>query len=157
MGVLPAQQSLLPNPFMYTLPQELWDKAKDEFAYVANFLPIGAGAALSVPTQIQADSAFVIVAAAAVVTNVAETARQAFFSATVQIQDQTSGRNFFDQATHFHNVYGTAEQPAWWAIPRLVYPSSTITTAIQNLDAVNARNVRCIYYGFKVFNVRVQG
>lgn len=156
MSVLPAQQTLLPNPFLYTLPQELWDKAKDQFAYTANFLPVAAGGALTVQTNIQSDSAFIICSAVAVVTNTAETARQAFFSATVQIQDQTSGRNFFDQPTHFHNVFGTAEQPAWWQIPRLVYPASTLSTTIQNLDTVNARNARVLFLGFKVFGIKVQ-
>jgi hypothetical protein len=155
-AVLPSQQTLLPNPFLYTLPEELWDKAKDQFGYTANFLPVPANGTLTVQTNIQSDSAFIIVSAVATVTNTAETQRQAFASALVQIQDQTSGRNFYDQPTHFHNVFGTAEQPAWWQIPRLVYPSSTLSTTIQNLDTANARNFRVLYLGFKVFGIKVQ-
>lgn len=144
--------SLLPNPFLYTLPRVLWGKQKDFFGYTATFNPLAASASLSVQTVIQNDSAFIIIAAVATVTDSpADTTVQSFVPQTVQIQDQTAGTNFFDQPTHFMNLFGTATNPLYWALPRLVPPGSTLTTTLNNLEA-NARIVRILFIGFKVFN-----
>lgn len=144
--------SLLPNPFMLVLPQSLWPRLKDYFAYTATFNPINASATLSVQTNIQKDAAFVIIAAMATVTDSpADTTRVTFWPATVQIRDEGAGANFYDQPTHFHNVYGTAESPAYWPIPKLLQPGATLTTTFSNIEA-NARIVRVAYLGFKVYD-----
>jgi hypothetical protein len=144
--------SLLPNPFMLTLPRSLWGNLKDYFAYTATFNPIAATSTTPVQTNINRDAAFVIIAAMATVTDSpADTTRLAFFPATVQIRDEGAGVNFYDQATHFSNVFGTAEAPAYWPIPKLLQPGSTITTTLQNIGA-NAQVVRIAYLGFKIYD-----
>lgn len=153
-NVAPSAASLLPNPFLYTLPRVLWGKVKDFFGYTVNFTGtniLAASATQTLQTTIQNDSAFVIIAAVAVVTDSADTTQITFVPQTVQIQDQSAGRNFFDSATHFHNVYGTAQAPAYWTLPRLVKAGATLSTTLANLEAF-ARNVRISYLGFKIFN-----
>jgi len=156
-NVAPSMATLLPNPFLYTLPRPLWNKAKDFFGYTVNFTGtniLAASASLTLPTTVQNDSAFVIIAAVATVTDSTDAVQVTFVPETVQIQDQAQGRTFFDSPTHFMNVFGTAQQPAFWTLPRLVKAGSTLATTLQNLEAV-ARNVRITYLGFKVFNMDV--
>lgn len=156
-GVAPSAATLLPNPFLYTLPRPLWGKLKDFFGYTVNFTGtniLAASATQTLQTVIQNDSAFIIIAANAVVTDAADTTQITFVPQTVQIQDQSAGRNFFDAPTHYHNVYGTAQQPAYWTLPRLVKAGSIISTTLANLEAF-ARNVRITYLGFKVFRTDV--
>lgn len=152
-AVSPSSASLLPNPFLYTLPRSLWGKVKDFFGYTVNFTGtniLAASTSQSLQTTVQNDSAFIIIAALATVTDSTDATRLTFVPQTVQIQDQSAGRNFFDAATHYHNVFGTAEAPAYWTLPRLVKAGSTLTTTLNNLEAT-ARNVRIVYLGFKVF------
>lgn len=156
--VAPSAGSLLPNPFLYTLPEELWDKQKDFFGYTATFtganvLPASASATVS--TSIQSDSAFIIVGASLLASDITDAAALGYVPQTVQISDQASGRTFFDAPTAVMNVFGSGAQPAYWAMPKLVMPASTISTTLNNLEAT-ARNVRITYWGFKVFNVRQQ-
>lgn len=158
--ISPTQGALLPNPFLYTLPTELWDKAKDFFGYTATFAGptvLPAGGSVTVQTGIQSDSAFVIVASSLLATSTDESVVLGYVPQLVQIIDQTAGRNFFDAPTHAMNVFGTAQAPSWWSIPKLILPSSTIGTTLTNLDPANARNVRIIYWGFKIFNVVANG
>lgn len=151
-GLNGGYASLLPNPFMLTLPRSMWGLLKDYFGYTATFNPIAALATTPVQTNINRDAAFVIIAAMATVTDSpADTTRVAFWPGLVQIRDEGAGVNFYDQPTHFHNVFGTAEAPAYWPIPKLLQPGSTVTTTLQNIEA-NARIVRITYLGFKIFN-----
>lgn len=147
----PHYGTLLPNPFFGTLPRVLWNKLKQYFGYTATFNPIVANTSLSVQTNINKDAAFIIVAALATVTDAADTTFVTQWPGTVQIRDEGDGANLFDNPTHFSNVFGTAQAPAFWPIPYMLQPGSTLTTTLQNLEAVN-RIVRVCYLGFKVFN-----
>lgn len=155
-GGAPAYAGLLPNPFIFVLPRTLWGKYKEYFGYVANFLPLAASAGQTVQTTIQNDSAFCIVAATAVVTDSpADSTQVGFEAATVQLQDQTTGRTFFSDTTQFHNVFGSVEQPNIWTLPRLISPGATLATTINNVIAT-AVNIRVVYHGFKIFKQDVQ-
>jgi len=146
--------SLLPNPFLYTLPEVLWNKVKEFFVYSAQFVgptALGASATQTVQTVVQNDSAFVLLAITGICTSTDESTLVTFVPELLQIQDQTAGRNIFDQSQHYMNVVGTAGEPAFLTLPKLVKPGATLTTTLQNLEAT-ARHVRLSYVGFKVFN-----
>lgn len=134
-----------------TIPAKYRSRLKDFFSYTADFLPLTANLTQTQPISIQSDSDFVIVAGAAVVTDTANTTFLTFVPELVQLTDQGSGRNLFSSATHFHNVFGTAENPAYWTQPKVLDRGSTFAVQLQNLEAVN-RNVRVAFLGFKVFD-----
>lgn len=153
-------RSALPNfdtsryadPLISRIPAKLRPYLKDFFAYSANFIPLAANATQTQQIQIQNDSYFIIVAASGVVTDVANTTQITFVPQLVQLKDTGSGREFFDTQVHYHNVYGTAEQPAVWAWPRLLKAGSTFSVQHQDLEGQN-RNVRVTFQGFKIFNI----
>jgi hypothetical protein len=135
-----------------SIPPKFQHRLKDMFAYVADFLPLTASLTQTQPISIQSDSDFVIVAGVAVVTDTANAVRITFVPQLVQLQDQGSGRNLFSSQTHFNNVFGTAEEPAYWPQPKVLIRGSTFAVQLQNLEATN-RNVRIAFMGFKVFDM----
>ncbi|MGH7177673.1 MAG: hypothetical protein ACREJC_09860 [Tepidisphaeraceae bacterium] len=135
------------------LPPRMRERARDFFAYTIDFIPLAATTTTVQEVNIQSDSDFIIGAAVAVVTDTANTTRLAFVPELVQLFSAASGRNLFSGATHFENVFGTAQEPAIWPIPKLLAAGSTFSAQLQNLEAT-ARNVRLAFLGFKVFAYR---
>lgn len=132
------------------LPPRMRERARDFFGYTIDFVPLGASATTIQEVNIQSDSDFIVGAAVAVVTDTANTTRLGFVPQLVQLFSAGSGRNLFSNATHFENVFGTAQEPAIWPIPKLLAAGSTFSAQLQNLEAT-ARNVRLCFLGFKVF------
>lgn len=139
------------NPFFGLLPQNLWNNAKDFFAYGDDYLPVGAGLTVPQNIAVQSDSDYLIVGAVAVVTDIANVVFAANRPFLVTILDSGSGRQLQNTAIHLDNLFGTAQLPAYWPFPKLVPRASTLTTTIQSLDAANDFNVRIAYLGFKIF------
>lgn len=135
------------------LPPRMRERARDFFGYTIDFVPLGVNATTIQEVNIQSDSDFIIGAAVATVTDTANTTRLGFVPQLVQLFSAGSGRNLFSGATHFENVFGTAQQPAIWPIPKLLSAGSTFSAQLQNLEAT-ARNVRLTFLGFKVFSYR---
>ncbi len=157
---VPAAQIRPPiNPFLGLLPKSLWNRQKDLFFYVAEFLPLNVSATASVEVVIQADSDFLITYGVAVVTDTSDvtvaSVANAFapfnppFLAT--ITDSGSGRAFMSSGVSFANLFGTGTLPAIWPFPKLIKASSVLSTKLQNLVAT-AYRIRIAYGGFKVFN-----
>lgn len=132
------------------LPPRLRQRARDFFVYTLDFLPLALSATATQEVQIQSDSDFVIGAAVAVVTDTANTTRLGFVPQLVQLFSSGTGRNLFSNPTHFENVFGTAQEPAIWPIPKVLPAASTFNAQLQNLEAT-ARNVRLAFLGFKIF------
>ncbi len=142
----------LSNPFNGWIPRALWHRLKDFFIYGVDFLPLAISATATRDIAIQADSDFLIVAGVRLYSSSADAPITTPSISTVQIVDSGSGRSLFNQAQHTDNVFGTAQLPAYWPMPKLVRMSSTISTTLINLEAV-ARNYRLAYWGFKVFPI----
>lgn len=151
VGAAFPQNQVGPAPFLGWLPRKLWRRAKDFFVYSAEFLPLPASETATFETAIQADSDFLAVAVTRVVTDVANLVFSVDVPELVTIFDAGSGRNLMDRAIHIDNLMGTARLPSYWPMPKIFRANSTITTTVQNLEAV-ARNVRIAYLGFKVFD-----
>lgn len=135
-----------------TIPRKYQQRYREQFAYTLDFLP----ATLSTTTfgniSIQADSDFIIIAGVGVVTDVANTTRQTFVPQLYTLTDGGSGRNLTSNPIHYHNIFGTAEEPAYWPQPKVLDRGSTFTVAVQNLEATS-RNVRLAFLGFKVYDM----
>jgi hypothetical protein len=134
------------------IPAKYQGRYKEQFNYGIDFLP----AVLSTTTfgniSIQADSDFIIVAAVGVVTDTTNLTVLSFVPQLVQLTDGGSGRNLFSLPQHYHNVFGTADEPAYWPQPKVLDRGSTFTVAIQNLEATS-RNTRLAFLGFKVYDM----
>lgn len=130
-------------------PKYRWQR-KEGFAYGTEFLPLTASLTVTNQVGIQGDSDFITVFADAVVTATDNTTQLAFVPQLVIFQDASSGYQWFNIPLHFHEVYGTAENPGVFAIPRVARANTTVAFQHQNLEATN-RNVRASLIGFKSF------
>lgn len=125
------------------------------FDYNADFVGpnvLGAGATVTVPIQIQADSDFLIMSAALTATDVATQAvLLGFLPALVLLTDTGSGRQIMNQPVHVNNYFGTGQLVRVLDRPYFIRASSTLNVTLQNLDTVNARVVRIAFHGAKIF------
>lgn len=155
MGNL-GPRPVIASPFVGWLPRSLWGRQKDPFIYSADFTGtdvLNFGVTRTVNISVQADSDFLIVAAVRVVTSTDNLTNVAFLAATVRITDQGSGRDLMDRSVHIENIFGTAQLPMYWPIPKVVEANSTLSTTLVSLETANNRNVRVSYYGFKIFGM----
>lgn len=146
-----APRSLLANPFLYTLPFELWNKVKEPWEPVVNITPLAASLAQSGDFKVDGATWFCILGAVATVRDTTNATILTNVPQLVQIQDQTQNLNFYSQPTDFMNVFGTGQEPAWWSLPRIINPAGTVQVTLTNLEAT-ARNVRITFKGFKIYN-----
>lgn len=147
--VAPAYSALLEQKIRDPKTGQM--RATDFFIYSQNFLPLAALATRSLDIQIQSDSDFLAVAAVAVVrTTAAGAAAIPDRRLTVLISDSGSGRNLFDRVQDFDDVFGTAQRPAWWPVPKLMRAAATISVQLTDLQN-QANNVRVAFWGIKIF------
>lgn len=148
-----VQAAFLPSisPFFGLLPQEVWGKEKDMFYYSANFLPITAGQTQTQPISIQSDSDFFVVAINGTAT---DTAAPPVVDASpgmlIELFDTGAGRQFQNQAQHYLNIVGTAQNPGWLPLGKYLRANSTVTITLTSL-ITTSRNVRVTLAGFKIF------
>lgn len=135
-------------PFWF--PVEGRQLALDYFAYGTDFLPLLASATTTNAIQINSDSAFLILSVAMVETDTANTTFLANRPLLVNLSTGGAGLNLSSIPIHADNWFGTAEQPKYFDIPKILLPNSTLNVQLQNLEATN-RNVRVAFHGFKLF------
>lgn len=129
-------------------------RAKDFFGYNTTFLPLAAGATAVNTIAIQNDSDFMVVKVNIFITDNANAnpvnPENALLLAL--IKDSGSGRDLMDEPVAVANYFGTAQRPGFLPMPKIIRRASTLSTQMQNLDAVNPFNVRVSYLGFKIFD-----
>lgn len=122
----------------------------DYFVYGTDFLPLAASATTRNNIAINGDADFFILSAVLVETATDNTTflpnRPLLFTLT----DQGSGRELSSQPVSADNWFGTAEEPKYWDVPKVLRRNSTLAVTAQNLEATE-RNVRVAFHGFKVF------
>jgi len=154
--MVPAQ--IATPSYAALLPRGIWGQIADSFDYVAEFLPIVAGASVNFDIGIQNDSDFLIVQAVAQVTATDDQTSVAFFPALVTHTDTGAGRNLESRAQHFHNFFangaGAAGLVHYLPIPKLIDRGSQFSVRLQSLFAATNVNVRISYQGFKLFGPR---
>jgi hypothetical protein len=141
------------TPFAWLLPPSLRRKVKDFFVYHTNFLPLAASATTTNTIAIEADSDFLITEIRAIVTDTTNLVFTANANAPILLvlEDTGSGRRFQNQAIHLDAARLPANPPGYLPFAKLVRANSVIAVQLQNLDGVNAWNVRFGLWGFKVF------
>jgi hypothetical protein len=136
----------------------------DPFTYILNFVTpnqLAASATSTLGFLIQNDSAFSICKTMFIITTVTNT-----FSAELQpfgsglttggvpvlvtMTDGGSGRSLSDNPIPIDCIYGTAQLPYIWQLPKIIDPSSQFNVTLQNLVAT-AWHVRLAHAGYKIF------
>lgn len=136
--------------YPWWFPPEARDLAIDYFVYGTDFAPIALSATTTRGIQINSDSAFLILSATLVET---DTTDLIFFANRAFLANLSTGSgamNLSNTPIHVDNWFGTAEEPKYWDIPKILLPNSTLNVQLQNLEAV-ARNVRVAFHGIKIF------
>lgn len=113
---------------------------------VGTGLPIGGGAVSTLVTQ--GDSDFVLEGLAACV-NLTPNGNMLFNrNVALQIQDLTSGKFFFSQATAFALVAGSAGSPFMFAAPRVLAPNSALAVSANNVETVGGSTYNQMFVSF---------
>jgi hypothetical protein len=125
----------------------------DAFSYGLSFTGnnrLLASQTITLPIAINSDSAFLILSSTMVVTSVDNLTFLASWPILVQLNEGGGSRNLFNTPQHAMNVFGTAQRPYYWQVPKLLMPNSTFNVTLQNLEATD-RHVHVTFSGFKIF------
>lgn len=138
-------------PFWFPKEAIAADLALDYFAYGADFLPLTASRSATQAIQINSDSAFMVLCATLVETATDNTTFFANRPLTAVLNTGGAALNLSNIPIHVDNWFGTAEEPKYWDVPKILLPNTTFNVTLTNLEAVD-RNVRVAFHGFKLFN-----
>ena len=136
--------------FPFWFPQEARHLALDYFAYGIDFEPLALSATTTRAIQINSDSAFMILSATIVETAEDNTTFLANHPLLVNLSTGGAALSLSNTPIHADNWFGSAEEPKYWDVPKILLPNTTFNVQLQNLEAV-ARNVRIAFHGFKLF------
>jgi hypothetical protein len=137
--------------YPFWLPEEARGLAMDYFVYGTDFAPLALSATATQSIQINADSAFLILSAVAVETATDNTTFMANRPILCSISTGGAGLSLSNTPIHMNNWFGTAQEPKYWDVPKILLPNTTLNITLQNLEAT-ARNVRLAFHGFKLFS-----
>jgi len=135
-------------PFWF--PPEARHLALDYFVYGTDFEPLALSATTTRAIQINSDSAFMILSATMVETAENNTTFLANRPLLVRLSTGGAALDLSNTPIHADNWFGSAEEPKYWDVPKILLPNTTFNVQLQNLEAV-ARNVRVAFHGFKLF------
>jgi hypothetical protein len=147
---IPASALVAALGYPFWFPQEARNLAFDFFSYGANFAPLGASATSTQAIQINSDSAFMIMSATMVETATDDVTFLANRPLLVTLTTGGAALSLSNTPIHADNWFGTAEEPNYWDVPKILLPNTTFNVQLQNLEAT-ARNVRVAFHGFKLF------
>ena|SRR5690349_13304108 len=136
-------------PFWF--PINARENALDYFAYGTDFTPLAAGATTTRAIQINSDSAFLVLSACMVETDTTDLVFLANRPLLVTLTTGGAALSLMNTPIHADNLFGTAEEPKYWDVPKVLLPNTTFNVTLQNLDTTNARNVRVAFHGFKIY------
>lgn len=122
----------------------------DYFVYGTDFTPLALSATASNNIAISGDADFCILSAVLVETDTGNTTFLAASPILFMLTDTGSGRDLANTPVHADNWFGTAQEPKYWDVPKIIRRNSTFRVTAQNLEAT-ARNVRVAFHGFKIF------
>lgn len=135
-------------PFWF--PPEARGLALDYFVYGTDFDPLSASATTTRAIQINSDSAFLILSATMVETATDDTTFMANRPLLVTLTTGGAALSLSNTPIHADNWFGTAEQPKYWDVPKILLPNTTFNVQLQNLEATD-RVIRVAFHGFKLF------
>jgi hypothetical protein len=155
-GRIPIQQMLaLIQQGMYPwwYPEGAKGMLVDYFVYGTDFTPLALSATATNNINIDGSSAFCVLSAVIVETDTTNATFLAMQPLLAQLQDTGSNRTLSNTPIHASNWFGTAQEPKYWDVPKVLAPNATFNVTMQNLEAT-ARNVRVAFHGFKIFGFR---
>lgn len=136
--------------FPFWFPDEARGLALDYFVYGTDFTPLSASATTTRAIQINSDSAFLALSAVIVETDTGNTTFLANHPLLVTLQTGGAALSLSNTPIHADNWFGSAEEPKYWDLPKVLLPNTTFNVTMQNLEATD-RNVRVAFHGFKIF------
>lgn len=139
--------------YPWWFPDGAKGKAIDYFVYATDFTPLALSATVQNNITISGDAAFVILSAVLLESDTANTTFLAIPPLKVKLTDTGAGRLLSNIAINAPNWFGTAQEPKYWDIPKIIAPNSTLAVEVQNLEAT-ARNIEVAFHGFKIFEFR---
>lgn len=149
--VMMLLEAISKGHYPFWFPKGYERKAMDYFTYGVDFAPLALSATATLPIPINSDSAFLILSAVLVETFTDNTTFMANRPLLVLLSTGGASLNLSNIPIHANNLFGTAEEPKYWDLPKTLLPNTTLNVQLQNLEAV-ARNVRVAFHGFKLFN-----
>lgn len=144
-------QAIAEGRFPFWYPKGAEGLAVDYFAYGTDFTPLAANSTTTQQINIANDSAFIILSAVLVETDTTNLVFLGQRPLLAALFDSGSGRLLSSTPIHADNWFGTAQEPKYWDVPKVLSPNSAFNVTLQNLDTVNDRNVRVAFHGFKIF------
>lgn len=123
--------------------------SEDYFVYQANVPILAASGTVMVPINIQQDSGFEWIYTTG--GSVSASGGGSFQPFTVQVIDQTSGRNLFSDPIPCQNIAGDGQFPFILPIPRRFLPKTTINVVFTNLLAGQIVNASVQLIGRKIY------
>lgn len=151
---IPAQallDAVRGGAYPFWFPPEAQGLAMDYFVYGTDFAPLAVSATTTQSIQINADSAFMILSAVMVETATDNTTFMANRPLLASLSTGGAAMSLSNTPIHANNWFGTAEEPKYWDVPKILLPNTTFNITLQNLEAT-ARNVRVAFHGFKLFS-----
>lgn len=115
------------------------------------FLPVLAMTTDQDSFTVSTGFAFVILESQLVVRNNATGAVVTDPDALVQLQDGNGDANLFNVPQHVGNVFGSAQRPHYWQVPRILAPGTVFNVVVSNLDAVVNYRMYFAFGGFRIW------
>jgi hypothetical protein len=153
-----AQSVLAQMPYpqwLNLLPAEYLYWRKQFAAFTAEFTGanvLGANANLTIQTQIDTSASFCALVCCTTVTSTDNTTLYTYRPITLQINDNKSQKNLFQNPVRLDNIAPPALAPFFWGFPYVFDGGTAINTTLANLVAT-AFNVQVAYIGFKLYPV----
>lgn len=129
---------------------------QDFYVYNAYQASLAAAASQDLTIRIEADSAFELQKltfycdAGAIMT----ASDRVIPQMSIQITDQGSGRQLFNQAVPVSTIFGTAELPFILPVTKFFKPNSLVTLSLANFSsATTYSNIYANLIGKKLFNI----
>ncbi len=117
---------------------------REFFVYSTGAVSVGASATVVSTIQISAEADFECTKLIARPTN---------WSFTIQIQDSTTQKLWFDRAIHAETILGTAQRPFILPIPRMIRGNAAVTVTLVDQSGI-AQTIWVNLIGHKVFERR---
>jgi hypothetical protein len=156
MQTAPSVLPIIPYPnWLGLLPSEYYGWKKQFAAFTADFTGanvLNANASLTLQTQIDTSASFCALVCTTVVTSTDNTTLYTYRPVTLQINDNKSQKNLFQNPVRLDNIAPQAQMPMYWGFPYVFDGGTAINTTLANLIATNF-NVQVVYIGFKLYPV----
>lgn len=158
MQVAPTVLPIIPYPnWLGLLPSEYYGWKKQFAVFTAEFTGanlLAGNANLTIQTQIDTSAAFCALACNTLVTSTDNTTLFTYRPITIQVNDNKSQKNLYQNPVRLDNIAPSAADPFYWGFPYVFDGGTAINTTLANLVGTSF-NIQVAYVGFKLYPVPV--